>query len=353
MKMETAKWGEFRVGDLFEIISGKGVTKNEVSDDDTLLPAIQSGEENFGRLGYLSEEYCKAKGYVYSLVPCLTVARSGSVGFVGIQDKCVVGDSAKLLLLKQPQSHNALLFLQACLTTLRRKYSYSDKVTNDKYAAEMICLPVTDAGQPDWAYMEEYMTGAMSGVRGTVDALRKVAKDRHPVCVEGWGEFRVGDLFEIEPCKGKNSTLLNDGDDIAYIAASKENNGFNKMVSLSGFEDWVSKGNCLQFIHIGDGAAGWVNYIADDFIGMAGKSSCAYNPHMNEYVGLFLAAVLCRKNSGTYSFKESWTGDKVRDTVIKLPITDDGDPDWLHMENYICNVMDRQEYVVQQLKGVL
>ena len=93
--------------------------------------------------------------------------------------------------------------------------------------------------------------------------------------VENWYEFKVGELFEIVPAKGKNSTLLNDGNDIAYIAASKESNGFNRMVSSKGFEDWISKGNCLQFIHIGDAAAGWCNYIYNDIIAMSGKSCCA------------------------------------------------------------------------------
>lgn len=172
------------------------------------------------------------------------------------------------------------------------------------------------------------------------------------VDVREWRDFRLGDLFRVVPTKGKNSTLLNDGDDIAYIAASKENNGFNRMVSVTGFEDWVSKGNCLQLIHIGDAAAGFCNYIHDDFIGMAGKSSCAYNDKMTEFSGLFVASVIQRVNSGKYSFKESWTGQKVLDTIIKLPVTPDGEPDWAYMEQYMQAVMDKQAHVIQTLARI-
>ena len=165
-----------------------------------------------------------------------------------------------------------------------------------------------------------------------------------------WKEFRVGDLFKIESCKGKNQQLLNEGNDVPYIAASKENNGFNRMVSIEGHEDWVSKGNCLQFIHIGDAAAGYVNYIHTDFIGMSGKSSCAYNDNLNEYNGLFIASIIVHTNAGKYSFKDSWTGTKVPDTVIKLPATPDRQPDWNYMESYMKAVMEESEKSLENLK---
>lgn len=41
----------------------------------------------------------------------------------------------------------------------------------------------------------------------------------------GWREFRVGDLFEIEPTKGVNTYGICDDGDVPYIAASRENNG--------------------------------------------------------------------------------------------------------------------------------
>lgn len=347
MKLETTKWGAFRVGDLFEICYSKVYHTRELEEASNGLPYVTRGKFDNGLKCYVRDR----DDLVHNPAGVISFGAEGS-SFFYQADEYVSGRDMYYLD-TQNLSENVCLFVISALNRMVERYSYTNGMFPKKVAVELICLPVTDTGQPDWAYMEEYMARTMAGVRGTVEALRKVAKDRHPVCVEDWGEFRVGDLFEIEPCRGKNSTLLNDGSDIAYIAASKENNGFNKMVSLSGFEDWVSKGNCLQFIHIGDGAAGWVNYMADDFIGMAGKSSCAYNPHMNEYIGLFLASVLCRKNNGIYSFKESWTGDKVRDMVIRLPVTNVGDPDWSYMEVYMRAVMDRQCFVVEQLKGAL
>ena len=167
-----------------------------------------------------------------------------------------------------------------------------------------------------------------------------------------WHNYKIGDLFKIESAKGKNSQQLNDGNDIPYIAASKERNGFNRMVSKEGFENWISEGNCIQLIHIGDAAAGYANYIPNKFIAMSGKSSCAYNKNMTKYSGLFIAAIISKTNMHKYSFKDSWTGDKVKNTVITLPYKTNTEPDWEYMESYMKNIMQESEKNIEKLNNI-
>lgn len=167
-----------------------------------------------------------------------------------------------------------------------------------------------------------------------------------------WHNYKIGDLFKIESAKGKNSQQLNDGNDIPYIAASKERNGFNRMVSKEGFENWISEGNCIQLIHIGDAAAGYANYIPNKFIAMSGKSSCAYNKNMTKYSGLFIAAIISKTNMHKYSFKDSWTGGKVKNTVITLPYKTNTEPDWEYMESYMKNIMQESEKNIEKLNNI-
>lgn len=154
-----------------------------------------------------------------------------------------------------------------------------------------------------------------------------------------WGKFTIGEFFDIIPAKGKNSQKLISGNDCPYIAASKENNGFNKMVSKIGFEDWISKGNCITFVLIGDAAAGFAHYQSDDFIAMSGKISCGYvkNKILNKYSGTFIATILS-KNHDKFSFNESWTGDRLLNTTFYLPVDTDGNPDWNYMEEYMKRI---------------
>ena len=114
--------------------------------------------------------------YVFCDDACLTVARSGSAGFVSFQiNGCVVGDSAKILLLKYQKPHvEVYLFLQSILSANRYKYSYGRKVTEEKYGKEIIDLPIklnedntplldpeckySPSGYiPDWQFMEDYI----------------------------------------------------------------------------------------------------------------------------------------------------------------------------------------------------
>ncbi len=158
---------------------------------------------------------------------------------------------------------------------------------------------------------------------------------------ENWNKFKLKDIFEFIPTKGKDSTELIEGTEISYIGAKKEDNGLMMRCQLDGFEDWVSKGNCIVFICLGAGSAGYATYQEEDFIGMSGKTICGYNEHLNPLIGAFLVSILdCERPK--YSFGRSWTGDRLKETVIKLPATKQGTPDWSFMENYIKKLKYRR-----------
>lgn len=173
--------------------------------------------------------------------------------------------------------------------------------------------------------------------------------------LKNWKEFKIGDIFRFEPTKGIDSTELLEGNDINYIGAKHDDNGFMMRCQLEGFESWVSKGNCIVFIQIGAGSAGYVNYIPNDFIGMAGKTMCGYiDGVMNPLIGLFLETVLCKERP-KYSFGRSWTGDRLKDSIIKLPADKKGLPDWEWMEKYIksiCNVSINTKNLNKQISQI-
>lgn len=170
--VESREWKEFRVGDFFDIKNGKGITKEEIHMHPGSLPAIQSGEERNGIIGYIDESYCVQKKYSISNGECLTVARSGSSGFIAYQrDKCVVGDSAKILTPLFLHNRYTLLFLRAVLMVNKKKYAYNDKVTRQGYLNDVIKLPVASDGQPGWAYMEQYIKERETQVSQFLDIL--------------------------------------------------------------------------------------------------------------------------------------------------------------------------------------
>lgn len=175
LPLDITTWKEFRLSQILTLKNGKGITSEEIEMNPGSLKAIQSGEDNNGVIGYIDIEYCISKGYTYSVKPCLTVARTGSAGFVSFQrDGCVVGDSAKILQLEDVNaSIGCYLFIQTLLLMNQFKYDYGRKVTEDKYLNEIIILPILQKNGipiidetykyspqgyiPDWDYMERYI----------------------------------------------------------------------------------------------------------------------------------------------------------------------------------------------------
>lgn len=168
-------WREFSLSKILSLSNGKGITAEEIELHPGNLNAVQSGEDNNGVIGKIDINYCVEKAYTYTTDPCLTVARTGSAGFVSFQKSgCVVGDSAKLLLLEpEHASVECYLFIQTILLMNKFKYDYGRKVTEEKYLNETIVLPVlyeknvpvldstrkySDEGFiPDWDFMERYI----------------------------------------------------------------------------------------------------------------------------------------------------------------------------------------------------
>lgn len=158
--------------------------------------------------------------------------------------------------------------------------------------------------------------------------------------VNEWKYFTVEEIFgreNILSTNGKTTKDLIDGNKIPYISAKKELNGFEKMVS-DETEDFISDGNCIVFIQLGQGSAGFTTYQDDKFIGMYGKTICAYHKKLNAYNGIFLETILDTERP-KYSFGRSWTGDRLYNTRIKLPAKlnskNEYEPDWQYMEDYI------------------
>lgn len=149
-----------------------------------------------------------------------------------------------------------------------------------------------------------------------------------------WKYFNLtGDdgIFKIESCKCSNAgELLEDGTDIEYIGAKKDDNGVMNLVMYN--ESLVTKGNCIIFICDGQGSVGYANYIDHDFIGST-TLAVGYNNHLNEKTGLFIVAVLDLERY-RYSFGRKYKPNLPK-AKIKLPATPEGEPDWGYMERYI------------------
>ncbi len=340
MNLDLDTWKEFKIGKIFNMLNGKGITQEEIEENPGTFVAVQSGEENNGVMGYIDLEYCKEMNYIYSEKPCLTVARSGSAGFVSFQaNGCVVGDSAKILLLPADiATDETYLFIQSVLGASRFKYTYGRKVTEDKYLNDYIKLPIiydtkrypvidskhrySDDGYiPNWKFMIDYI----KSLHNKIPTTKNHFTDEEKLDINSWREFKVGDIFKKKKVKHFSSIPEEIGS-TPFVSSTSLNNGVTAYVNEKPIA-----GNCITVSTNGDCFDCF--YHADP-ICVSNDVEVLYNSNLNVYNALFIISVLMLEKP-KYSYGRKAKNDKVYDTYIKLPSTNDNEPDWKYMDNYI------------------
>lgn len=341
MNLNIEEWKPFRVGAIFRMLNGKGITQEEIADNPGNLNAVQSGEENNGVMGKIDIEYCRQAKYTFTEQPCLTVARSGSAGFVSFQaDGCVVGDSAKILLLPVDIASNEIyLFLQSVLTANRIKYTYGRKVTEEKYLNDWIKLPVQHSSDgsllldrehrfsddeliPDWQFMEDYIKSLHHKPLTTKNKSGQ-APDLN---VQDWKEFSLYDYFDVIPGKYHYPEEYEEGT-TPYYSASNENNGIGSYIDLEadfeGNKVVTGKVGCTAF------------YAPEAFCATSDVNIFCPRFKMSPYVGLFVATVVNYSENYKWAYGRQCRVGNSKRIKIKLPVDTNGNPDWQFMEDYI------------------
>lgn len=151
--------------------------------------------------------------------------------------------------------------------------------------------------------------------------------------IEKWGEFKVGSLFKIK--RGDRIVHNEDyfdeqNDEYKYpvITTTTMNNG------VDGFyNDTNCDGNCI--VSAGEASGMFSTYQESPFWAL--DTVRIYTPigfSMNKYIGMFLITLLTY-NMYRFSYGRKAKPDNMYSLDIKLPITENGDPDWEFMENYI------------------
>lgn len=149
--------------------------------------------------------------------------------------------------------------------------------------------------------------------------------------VENWEEFRLGDLFEIK--KGKRLTSEDQTDGTTpYIGAIDSNNGLANRIG----QEPIHSGNTISLSYngsVGEAFYQPIPFWATDDVNVLyfQKSN---GTHFNVHIALFICTVL-KMEKYRFSYGRKWTLENMKNTAIRLPVTENGTPDWDFMEQYI------------------
>lgn len=349
-KLSEKEWKPFTVLELFDKLTpGKGKGLNHLNRSETGINYIGATNRQNGVLCVVKDD--ESSHDLIQSGNCIGFIKNGdgAAGYAIYKQEPFVSTSDVIYGYAKWLNRNTGLFFVPAQDMIEEKYSHGYKRNAKHLGGDRVMLPVTDSGKPDYDYMEEYAKRIrekkIEKYRAYVE--KRIAEIGEEIEIpklseKEWKPFTVEKLFDrIISTKGKTTSQLQSGDDVPYIAAAKNNNGFAGMYSSKEHPEWISQGNAIVFVQLGDGAAGLAYYEPSDFIGMRGKTSCGYSKYLDEYVGLFLAKCLS-VNKEIFSHGHSWAGPRLRRTKVMLPVTDSGKPDYEYMEQYAKNMMLRK-----------
>lgn len=161
-----------------------------------------------------------------------------------------------------------------------------------------------------------------------------------------WEEWTVGSLFEVKRPKSRSEKGYCQGK-VPFVASGNVNNGVIKCCTPKEGET-LDKGNCITVSPV-DGSA---FYQEADFLGRGGAGSSVlllYNNRINRYSGLFISRMI-RQTCSKYCYGKMGNQEGIKRERIMLPIDEQGELDYLFMEQYI---KEREHQLIQKYKDFI
>ena len=175
-KVDTREWGEFQVGELFDIKHPAARSEKKYCEGE--INYVSSGAFNNGvanKLMPLPNELLDRGG-------CITVSPLDGSSFYQEEDFLGRGGSGASIsiLYNSHLNKNNALFICSVIRSSANGFGYTDLLNGENLKSLTIKLPVDKTGQPDWAYMEEYMRKVEERVKKTINTfcvIRKIKYD--------------------------------------------------------------------------------------------------------------------------------------------------------------------------------
>ena len=344
--LESVEWGEYRLGDLFEIHPTKAYkyTNNELFSFSGDTPVVTNTSLNNGISGTVGLSPTEEGGII-------TYSDTTTSDAIFYQPRPFVGYSHVQGLYPKDYKwgQNTLLYAVA---SFRKSacglFDYGNKF-NRAIASEMNIILPTRNGRIDFEFMEKFIAElkalriaelkAYLFVTGLKDYTltteeEQIIKDFEIGNVE-WEEFDVTKVFEV--CNAGNilaNEIVEGSGSTPYLCASRENNAVSSYISYR--EELITEGNC---IFIG-GKTFVVTYQECDFF-----SNDSHNltlrlydsEHRTKLKQLYLTTCVTKSLGHKYSWGDSVSNRKIQKDKILLPCIH-GQVDFSKMGTFISAI---------------
>lgn len=347
-KIDTSGWKPFRICDIFEtegtnnklhVPTGSWLPIKKLKDGTT--PRITVSGLNNGVSGYYSDiegdNYRVYENFI-SVSFLGTVFYQSGKASLDMKVHC-------LKLIKYTLNDNVACFLIAMIRRAVGSVEYSDQISSAVLPYIEILLPATQSGNPDWAYMDSFMQNVMNESKACLGNLRLAKASKSSVDISTWKNFEIGSLFDI--VKGTRLTKANmKPGDIRFIGSSAMNNGWTTSIKN---DEHLHPANTLTVCY--NGSVGETFYQDAPFWASDDVNVLYPKFKMNERIGMFIAPLI-RSVGQRYAFVDKWRMEVMEHGEIKLPVDEEGIPDWAYMDLHMEAILTQSKKSMDALKEV-
>lgn len=351
-KIDTHKWQQFIIGDLFEKLQldiknenfNKMLDVSEERTDEFNLPLVNAKHGNNGIMYYGRETDFDIAEMAIDIVQNGAIA-TGDV-YAQPQKTGVLWDAYLVKPKADITSPLVLLFLATVLEkAIKDKFSYDDKCIWDKAKLLPVMLPCTVNGEPDWAYMDSYMSEVMRGTESDLEALQQADGEKHALNIARWQRFHLYDdnLFDIDMgTKLDRVKMTQVSPDVNFVGRANTNNGITARVdSVAGITPYDAGNMTLS---LGGEYLGSCFIQPDRFYTSQNVVVLIPKWDMPPSVKQFISTMIFRESRQYYkAFIDELNRHIKTDFSFYLPVNTDGEPDWAYMEVYMSEVMQEAE----------
>jgi hypothetical protein len=148
-----------------------------------------------------------------------------------------------------------------------------------------------------------------------------------PINTDCWRPFVLGEIFDVQKGKRLTKAAMISGK-TPFIGSTDSNNGVTATVGQSP----IHEGNTISLSYNGSVAEAFYQpvpfWATDDVNVLYPKFT------MSPEIALFICTVI-RMEKYRYNYGRKWHLERMRESLIKLPVTSQGQPDFAWMEQYI------------------
>ena len=346
--MDTVNWKLFRYDEIFEIKKGKRLTKADMIDGD--INFIGATDSKNGITAKISNDK-----HIHS-ANTITVSYNGSIAEAFYQSKPFwATDDVNVLYPKFSLTPNIALFLCTIIHKEKYRFNYGRKWDKEMMQQSKIKLPINSDNNPDWQWIENYVKNTLvpklpQKAKSVWDKnydKESISDKKKSLNTENWQWFRYDEIFDIKKGFYNKKPDEDLSGSIPFIGATDSKNGITsrhdyetiELTSKTGegknapIEEKIFQPNCITVSN--NGSVGFAFYQTQEFTCTHDVNPLYLKNHtLNKYTAMFLCSLI-EMEQFRWAYGRKWRPARMPKSLIKLPITADGTPDWQFMEDYI------------------